>query len=578
VTAFAMSLLLAMPAFAADERALTRAKEHFRRGVALFNAGDLDAALASFLRSHDEVPSKENVLDIAICLHRLGRLDEALDRYEELVATHAADLPSDERERIRGLVATLLAQVATADVSADVERGATVLVDGRVRGVLPLAAPLRMLPGRRVVRVVREGHASFERVVEVRAGERLRVDAHLEPLAAVGGLRVEEPRLVGAEVQVDGVTVGRAPWEGTLAPGAHVVVVRGDVLASPPSRATVLQGQTTLLRPVVRPRGVAASFRAVPLTAELLLDGVALGRGAWDGELAAGSYALLVREEGYVAHAAPLRVEASGAPVRESVRLAVDPAHPRWPRPPGGRVVVGVTVALGAATSLGTGAEDACPTRCARATPALGVLASATAGYELPFGLGFDASVGLLRLGRSLSREVSDTFPRGAPAHLVRYRLEDAVTLQGVLLSVGASQRARLAPGLDLRGRVAFGALVASVTDAVRGVADTGGEPAALSIGGAGEPARATPLVAHTELMAEWRAGAWRFGAGLGALFVTGARARFAHGEAAVSPAGCSAATPGAVACAPASDVTRGDRAFAPFGVLLPQISLRRDL
>ena len=85
-------------------------------------------------------------------------------------------------------------------------------------------------------------------------------------LAHPSCLVVEDPQLEGADVVVDGVPVGKLPWEGTLAPGAHVVSIRKGERGSAPTLATVLQGQTALLRmrsdrlgPPVRVTSTAAS-------------------------------------------------------------------------------------------------------------------------------------------------------------------------------------------------------------------------------------------------------------------------------------------------------------------------------
>ncbi len=58
--------------------------------------------------------------------------------------------------------------------------GATVTVNGRQVGTLPLASPVRLAAGRAEIEIAAPGHASFWRSVALRGGERQQVTAKLE--------------------------------------------------------------------------------------------------------------------------------------------------------------------------------------------------------------------------------------------------------------------------------------------------------------------------------------------------------------------------------------------------------------
>src|SRR5690606_24131948 len=106
--------------------------------------------------------------------------------------------------------------------------------DGRARANLPLTIAVRVLPGKRVVRVLADGYVTFERTVAVEAAQTARIEAKLEPLKDAGLLRIEATDALGADVHVDGAIVGQSPWEGTLGPGSHVVwVAKGDLGSAP---------------------------------------------------------------------------------------------------------------------------------------------------------------------------------------------------------------------------------------------------------------------------------------------------------------------------------------------------------
>jgi hypothetical protein len=174
------SMVVASSAHAAD--ALAEAKELFRRGVVLFEAGDMESALDAFRRSRALFASMQNTLNVGICLEALARYDEALDAYEDVVAGFGAELGDAERASLTRKLQGLRAKVGALDVSSNVN--GAVVVDGRERAKLPLGAPIRVTAGTHVVRVIKDGYVTFEAEVLVRAGERTAVDASLLPLAS----------------------------------------------------------------------------------------------------------------------------------------------------------------------------------------------------------------------------------------------------------------------------------------------------------------------------------------------------------------------------------------------------------
>jgi tetratricopeptide (TPR) repeat protein len=165
----------------AEDPAKAQAVDLFKRGMMLFRAGDVERALVLLLQSRKAYASKGNTLNAAICLDRLGRYDEALELYEEALARFGEALDAEDRASLPEVMARLRSKVASVEISTNVA-GGIVLVDTRERGRVPLAAPLRVLPGRRAIRVAKDGYRTFERVVTLRAGASLTVEARLAPL------------------------------------------------------------------------------------------------------------------------------------------------------------------------------------------------------------------------------------------------------------------------------------------------------------------------------------------------------------------------------------------------------------
>jgi hypothetical protein len=190
--------LATRPAFAQVEPAdaqLAQAKEKFRQGVARLNAGDTAGALDEFLGSRELHASGRNTVNAAICLERLGRYDEALELYEEVVAKFTADLDQDDRDSLAPVMTSLGAKLGYLELWANVD--GDVFVGGRARGRLPLRTALRVLPGKQAIRIEKQGYLPFEASMELPAGQTQRVRAQLElvgprPIAGLNGAAISK--------------------------------------------------------------------------------------------------------------------------------------------------------------------------------------------------------------------------------------------------------------------------------------------------------------------------------------------------------------------------------------------------
>ncbi|MCU0655511.1 MAG: NUDIX domain-containing protein [Polyangiaceae bacterium] len=567
-----LALLPGRGALAADPDPgrIARAKEDFRRGVALFEAGDLEQALDYFLRSRSHFPSRQNTLNAALCLERLGREDEALELYEEAIGVFQSEMDEGERAEIPRILAGLRARVgALRFLGGD---GGTILVDGHPRATLPLASPLRIKQGTHRLRVARDGYEPVERAVTVTPGSTQDIELSWVPLRSVGRLRVEADG--DAQVWVDGLPVGQAPWEGSLNPGPHLVQLQGADRCSAPARAVLVEGQITLVRPAQSPCIGKVHIIVEPSTAELKLGATSLGNGSWEGPLPEGVFQLSAEEEGYLREAQELRFSDRSRTVQ--LRLRMDPRHPRWPRKPAGRWWASALAGAGVAPNLRSGAEAWCPGRCEEHGWARGPALGLRGGYELPWGGSAELGVGYLSWSQQLVRTASSGFPRGAPVFTARYRLQEQRVLQGTWLTAGFSMRRALGGRWSFRGRLAAGLLLGEARSELRGTATTGREEAPLQIPGGTDTRETAPLLLWPELGLEGAWGRWRLGLALGALFVATRGPDHPRDRVLVAPS-CSGGDPGAVGCAPAAQVLGPERAFGPTTVLLPQLTLGHD-
>jgi hypothetical protein len=281
--AFAASVSVAAPA-RADPR--SEAATHFQIGLDLVDRHRWDSALAEFRRSNELYTTPNALENAAVCLRELGRYDEALDTYDELVLHY----PPANRKAVDADMRRIADHVGAVAVTADVA-GATVVVDDRQRGRTPVQEAIRVTAGAHDVRVYAEGRAPFEDRVTVAPHETVRVTASLPAVAKLATVRVVEARGRVFEVLVDGGVVGRTPWEGTVAAGAHTFQLRGegDMGAPPVRRSVALDEKATVTLAARRLPGVVR-VEPDPETATVWIDGRRVGRGTFDGPLASGDH------------------------------------------------------------------------------------------------------------------------------------------------------------------------------------------------------------------------------------------------------------------------------------------------
>lgn len=579
-------LTVAAPARAEDPRSddaaapptpaerLALAKDLFRKGVVLLQADDTERALDYFLRSRAEQASAKNTGNAAICLSRLGRYDEALEMYEELLLRFSADLDAEDRATLVPAMAALREKVGGINVSANVD--GLVVIDGRARGKLPFNAPIRVLPGKHTIRIFREGFVAYEARVEVSTRAPINVDARLAPLADAGLLRVDAASSEGFEVLVDGSTVGRVPWEGTLGLGRHLVWIQKGNRGSAPSSVAIFEGQTALAQLPVSDLGPQLSIAVTPSTAGVSVDGVALGIGSWQGRLPIGEHRVVVSEDGYRSRALTLVVQNTNLVAeRVQITLVVDPESSRWPRPSIGRPYASLFGGYVSARSLRSSAEEACASGCFREPTVSGGLGGLRFGFRFKRGFAPEVAVGVAAFEATLTRGEESTFysRQAASTVTVSYKLEDSIRVGGPFLSTGASAWIPLHPSVGFLARTSVGVLFARISDPITGTASASGEAAAITVSNREETLTQPIGFVLPELGAEARLGSLRVGFTFGVAFFPALGPRFSHENTGVSPR-CEAARPTAVGCAPITHLLAGERAFGPFLLWTPQVAL----
>jgi hypothetical protein len=445
---------------AADRKAEARA--HFDKARALAESGTWSAALAEFLASRRLYATWGNTLGAASSLQKLGRFDEALDLFEILLKDFGDTLSPDVRGAAQRQVVELRGLTGTVEISG-AEIGAAITIDGRERGDYPAPGPLRVAAGSHLVRVSKQGFEPFETRADVAGGQTAQVVARLRPVGESGRLKVVEEGGRALDVLVDGDLVGKTPWEGSLAIGEHVVLLRGEgVLGTQPVSVPVRRDRTAPL--TLRAEELSARIRVepVPVNASVAIDAVVVARGIWEGRLRAGAHKVEVAAEGFVPGVRDVSLEREKEAV-VSIALQRDPRSPFWRKPPRpAHAVIEIDGAVPLLPSFGGDVAGGCAGACSLA-PGFGGYGALRAGYELGSGFGFGGTIGYL-----FARQ--DASGRAAALQPVGLRKTDAGTLDDVV-AIREGGLAGLWAGYSVgerfvfHGRLGAGALLASFGD-----------------------------------------------------------------------------------------------------------------
>lgn len=197
------------PAAPSADEARARARSLANEGLRAFKSGDYVTALARFEQAEALVPAPTIALQRARSLEKLGRLAEALDRYQAIVdAPPATDAPYVHHRAHQDAGVELAALEPRVPsvlvlVEGDPGRGAELLIDGR-------SAPWSGA-GDRTVRRLDPGPHRFE--VRRRDGSRATAEADLvERGRAEVRLVLPPPGTLEGDDEIDAGTTSSSGW------------------------------------------------------------------------------------------------------------------------------------------------------------------------------------------------------------------------------------------------------------------------------------------------------------------------------------------------------------------------------
>ncbi|MDD5309863.1 MAG: PEGA domain-containing protein [Deltaproteobacteria bacterium] len=169
LTALLMTLA-ANPARAGDRD--EEARIQFQQGVELYGDNRFEQAAVAFARAYELKPSYKILFNIAQAENELGHYAAALEAYRGYVSGGGAEIEKARRTEVDREMKRLDALVGSIRLSC-AAAGATVMVDGEVRGETPLKAPVLVDLGKHEVEVTRGGARLHRQIVPVAGGQEV---------------------------------------------------------------------------------------------------------------------------------------------------------------------------------------------------------------------------------------------------------------------------------------------------------------------------------------------------------------------------------------------------------------------
>ncbi len=224
------AMLMCGASIARAQDGTSRAREHYERGVGLFDEGQFAAALAEFEAAYAIEPRPALLFNIGQMHARLGHAVESADALERYVREMGDTLPAERRALVETELTTQRGRIGQVTVEVDVE-GAVVSLDEVDRGRTPLPGPLRAGAGEHVLVVAADGHETSRQRFRLAGGEERTLQIDLVRLGP-GGPATTSSGAPFPTLTVVGATVAGAGLV-TFAVGGLVTLLEHSALTAP---------------------------------------------------------------------------------------------------------------------------------------------------------------------------------------------------------------------------------------------------------------------------------------------------------------------------------------------------------
>jgi outer membrane receptor for ferrienterochelin and colicins len=281
----------------------------FLRGNRAYQERRYEDALASWYQSNRLVPNRNVQFNIARCVQRLGRYDEAFRAWSTLLAQ---SLPADEAKSANAALAELRPHLALVDIRST-PPGATIYAGRKDLGALGVTPKvLALAPGATTILLERAGYRPEKLQIDLVRGQTRELVASMEMIRGrVVIRRIPESAEIRLDL-LDGELVRRGPGPFDTVPGPAILFVSAPGHQTQRVAITVVPDDTVvsdvLLTPAVPPSGTLV-VRANTTGALIRIDGKEAGfTPAVIERILIGSHELEISEEGRQPYRTPVEI------------------------------------------------------------------------------------------------------------------------------------------------------------------------------------------------------------------------------------------------------------------------------
>jgi hypothetical protein len=266
----------------------------------LLDTSDFAGALVEYQRAYDESKNPRVLYNVAVCQKNLRHYARAEATFKRELTDGAGKISPQEEADVKAAIQALDPFVSTLEVTAN-ETGATLLVDGEAFGQTPFDKPVPIDVGAHEVRLHKDGFVDAVQTITIAGGTPAKATLNIDPAVKKSTVNVTVTGAPGANVLIDGIDMGQAPFKGDVVAGRHTFEGRAPGFV--PARQTV---DVVYKQPLNLALDLAAErheghlhIEATPVEAAIEVDGKIVGSGSWEGGLPSGGHQVIVKRPGF---------------------------------------------------------------------------------------------------------------------------------------------------------------------------------------------------------------------------------------------------------------------------------------
>lgn len=155
----------------------------YQQGNDAYDAGKFQEAYDLYKKAYDIRKSYEVAGNLGQAAQKLGKLAEAAEYLRYSLSIYPTNGNAERRARQEALLVEVERGVGVLAIQSNVA-DATLVIDGRTIGQLPIKDKVYLQPGERVIRLQRDGYQPVEQKITAVAGSTLAVTLELTPGAS----------------------------------------------------------------------------------------------------------------------------------------------------------------------------------------------------------------------------------------------------------------------------------------------------------------------------------------------------------------------------------------------------------